>query len=192
MPSHLPSHVRARLEPIRALVLDVDGVLTDGSLLYSDSGEIVKQFNVRDGLGIRLLLNAGIEVALITGRRSEALTTRCRELGVREDLVFQGSRDKREQLDELERLLELKDVEVAAMGDDLPDLPMLSRVGFAVCPAGAAPEVAAACHLSCGSGGGRGAVREVAELLLKSQGRWEEQIGRWRNQRLEAAEPDQP
>jgi 3-deoxy-D-manno-octulosonate 8-phosphate phosphatase (KDO 8-P phosphatase) len=190
MPSHIPSHLRTRLEKVRVLVLDVDGVLTDGSLVYSATGELVKQFSVRDGLGVRLLLNAGIEVAVITGRRSEAVATRCRELGVREDLVYQGSRDKQEQLDELEGLLGLADEAVAAMGDDLPDLPMLARAGFAACPADAAPEVAAACHLSCRAGGGRGAVREVAELLLKAQGRWEEQIGRWRSGRPDAVNPD--
>ncbi len=188
MPSRLPAHVRDRLVPIRLLVLDVDGVLTDGTLVYGSTGEVVKQFHVRDGLGIRLLMNAGIEVAVVSGRRSEAILARCRELGVREDLVFQGSQDKEAHLDQLERTLRLEDRQVAGMGDDLPDLPLLARVGFAACPSDAVPEVAAACHLVCGAGGGQGAVRELAELLLKGQGRWQDQAGRWI--RVEAELPD--
>ena len=179
MPSRLSAEVRKRLEPIRLLLLDVDGVLTDGTLVYTATGEAVKQFHVRDGLGIRLLMSAGIEVAIVTGRRSEAVTARCRELGLRDELVIQGARDKAVHLDHLEQMLELGDDQVAAMGDDLPDLPILSRVGFAVCPADAAPEVGAVCDLVCGSEGGRGAVREAAELILKVQERWQEQVGRW-------------
>jgi 3-deoxy-D-manno-octulosonate 8-phosphate phosphatase (KDO 8-P phosphatase) len=179
MPSRLPADVRKRLKSIRLLVLDVDGVLTDGTLVFTATGETVKQFHVRDGLGIRLLMNAGIEVAVVTGRRSEAVAVRCREIGIRDELVLQGSRDKALHLDQLEQTLELSGDQVAAMGDDLPDLPMLSRVGFAACPANAAPEVAAVCHMVCGAEGGRGAVREVAEVILKVQGRWQEQVGRW-------------
>jgi 3-deoxy-D-manno-octulosonate 8-phosphate phosphatase (KDO 8-P phosphatase) len=192
MPSRLPADLRARLEPIRLLVLDVDGVLTDGTLVYSATGEVVKQFHVRDGLGIRLMLNAGIEVAVVTGRRSEMVSARCREIGVREDLVIQGARDKGAHLDEIERLLDVTDDQVAAMVDDLPDLPLLERVGFATCPADAAPEVAASCHLVCGANGGRGAVREVAEVLLKAQGKWEAQVGRWKVRRAEEPGSDQP
>jgi len=192
MPSRLPTHVQQRLDPIRLLVLDVDGVMTDGTLVYSATGEVVKQFNVRDGLGIRLLMNAGIEVAIVTGRRSEAISTRCREIGMREDLVLQGSRDKAHQLEQLEKLLDLTDEQVAVLGDDLPDLPMLTRAGFAACPADATPEVAAACHLVCRTGGGRGAVREVAELLLKVQQRWDEQVSRWTPRQSQGDESDHP
>jgi len=137
MPSRLPAEVRKRLEPIRLFVLDVDGVLTNGTLVFTATGETVKQFHVRDGLGIRLLMNAGIEVAVVTGRHSDAVATRCREIGLRDELVVQGSRDKAHHLDLLVQMLDLGDHQVAAMGDDLPDLPMLSRVGFAVCPADA-------------------------------------------------------
>jgi 3-deoxy-D-manno-octulosonate 8-phosphate phosphatase (KDO 8-P phosphatase) len=179
MPSRLPADVRKRLEPIQLLVLDVDGVLTDGTLVFTATGEAGKRFHVRDGLGIRLLMSAGIEVAVVTGRRSDAVAVRCREIGMREELVLQGSRDKADHLDQLEQMLQLGDHQVSAVGDDLPDLPMLSRVGFAACPANAAPEVAAVCHLVCGTEGGRGVVREVAEVILKAQGRWQEQVGRW-------------
>ncbi len=98
MPSRLPSHVRERLTPIRMLVLDVDGVLTDGSLHYSPGGEEVKQFSVRDGLAIRMLLEAGITVAIITGRSSQALAMRCTDLGLDPELVIQGSGHKRADL----------------------------------------------------------------------------------------------
>lgn len=179
MPSHLPPSIRRRLEPIRLLILDVDGVLTDGWLWYGPSGEELKRFSVRDGLAVRLLILAGIDVAVVTGRSSAAVAVRCRELGLRDELVIQGSRDKAADLDRLLVDLGLGDDQVAAVGDDLPDLPVLTRVGFAACPADAAPEVAAACHLVCGTDGGRGVVREVAELVLKAQRRWAEMVREW-------------
>lgn len=179
MPSRLPSHVRERLTPIRMLVLDVDGVLTDGSLHYSPGGEEVKQFSVRDGLAIRMLLEAGITVAIITGRSSQALTMRCTDLGLDPELVIQGSGHKRADLVRLMKELGLSGPEVAVMGDDLPDLPMIEMAGCSACPSDAVPEVIAACDVVCGAPGGRGAVRELAELLLKAQQRWQEQVGRW-------------
>jgi len=179
MPSHLPTEVRRRLEPIRLLVLDVDGVLTDGVLVYGSAGEAVKRFHVRDGLALHLLGQAGVNVAVISGRRSEAVAIRCREIGLRDELVIQGSRDKSADLDALIGILAIEDDAVAAMGDDLPDLPLLRRAGFAACPADAAPEVVAVCHHICGTEGGRGAVREVAELILKAQGRWQELTAHW-------------
>ena len=131
MPSRLPTDVREQLERVRLMVLDVDGVLTDGTLIYSADGEEYKKFSVRDGLAIHLLLQAGIQIAVITGRSSEVVTTRCRELGMPSELIFLGSRDKNADLDRIERLLGIEDrSEIAAMGDDLPDLPMLARGGF--------------------------------------------------------------
>lgn len=179
MPSRLPGHVRERLTPIRVVVLDVDGVLTDGNLYYSSRGEEVKQFSVRDGLAIRLLLEAGISVAIITGRRSQALTMRCDDLGMDPDLVIQGSRHKRADLGRFMERLNLTSPEVAVMGDDLPDLPMIEMAGCSACPSDAAPEVIAASDVVCGAPGGGGAVREFAELLLKAQRLWQEQVGRW-------------
>jgi len=179
MPSRLPPHVRSKLEPIRLLILDVDGVLTDGSLYYSANGEEMKAFNVHDGLGIRLLMECGIQVGIITGRSSAAVTARCAELGVKDELTFLGSKDKNADLDRMLLILGIADHQMAAMGDDLPDLSMLRRAGFALCPADAAPEVAAACDLVCGKDGGRGAVREAAELLLKAKGRWTGLVEEW-------------
>jgi 3-deoxy-D-manno-octulosonate 8-phosphate phosphatase (KDO 8-P phosphatase) len=172
MPSRLPPQIRGNLEPIRLLVLDVDGVLTDGSVHIGADGEEIKTFNVRDGLGLRLLMDAGIDVGVITGRSSPAVSVRCTELGIRPELVFIGSRDKDADLDRMLSQLSLEDHEMAAVGDDLPDLPMLDRAGFAFCPADAATEVLAACDHVCGRNGGRGAVREAAEILLKAQRRW--------------------
>jgi 3-deoxy-D-manno-octulosonate 8-phosphate phosphatase (KDO 8-P phosphatase) len=179
MPSRLPAEVREKLEPIRLVVLDVDGVLTDGTLVYSADGEDRKRFSVRDGLAIRLLLRAGIQVAVISGRSSDAVVARCSELNVRSELIVVGSLDKSADLDRMEELLQLSDAEVAAMGDDLPDLPLLARAGFAACPADAAPEVIAACDLVCGAEGGRGAVRELAEFVLKGQERWPDLLSAW-------------
>jgi 3-deoxy-D-manno-octulosonate 8-phosphate phosphatase (KDO 8-P phosphatase) len=172
MPSRLPPNVRTKLEPIRLLVLDVDGVLTDGTLYYTAAGEELKTFSVRDGLAIVLLQRAGIEVGIITARGAEAVATRCRDLGIRDELVVLSSRHKADDLDRMLAGLGLVDDQVAAMGDDLPDLPVLTRSGFAFCPADAAPEVAAVCDYVCGRDGGRGAVREAAEILLKAKGRW--------------------
>ena len=164
---------------MRLLVMDVDGVLTDGTLRYSRRGEEGKSFSVRDGLGIRLLRQGGVEVGVVSGRRSEAVALRCRELGLLDDLVVLGSRDKAADLDALEQRLGLDDRAVAAMGDDLPDLPLLRRASVSACPADAAPEVVAVCDLVCLARGGRGAVREMAEILLRVQGRWSELVAPW-------------
>jgi 3-deoxy-D-manno-octulosonate 8-phosphate phosphatase (KDO 8-P phosphatase) len=162
------------------LVLDVDGVLTNGMLLYGADGELGKGFHVRDGLGIRLLREGGVEVGVISGRAGAAAATRFRELGLAQDLTVLGSKDKVSDLAVLCRAAgNLSLHEVAAVGDDLPDIPLLQRVGFSACPADAAPEVAAASDLICGSRGGMGVVREVAELILKSKGVWTDLIRRW-------------
>lgn len=179
MPSRLPADVREKLEPIALVVLDVDGVLTDGSLVYSADGEAGKRFSVRDGLAIRLLLRAGIQVAIISGRSSGAVRSRCSELGIADDFIVVGSSDKSADLDRIVGRLQLAESEVAAMGDDLPDLPLLARVGFAACPSDAVPEVVAKCDLVCGAEGGRGAVREFAEVVLKAQGHWADLVSQW-------------
>ncbi len=179
MPSHLPGHLRERLERVRLLITDVDGVLTDGVLVYSPQGDTAKRFHVKDGLAVRLLQDAGIAVAVLTGRRSETVALRFRELGLPDALVIQGSTDKAGDLDALEAHLGIGDESIAVVGDDLPDLPMLTRAGFATCPSDAAPEVAAVCHFVCGVAGGQGVIREVTELILKAQGRWDAAVSRW-------------
>lgn len=181
MPSRLPPDVRKRIEPIRLLILDVDGVLTDGRLVYGPEGEVWKIFNARDGLGIRLLMEEGLKVGVISGRSSPAVLARMKELGLSEDMVILGSRNKCEDLEVLQqRGGGCGDRETAAIGDDLPDLPMLLKVGFSACPADASTDVAAVCDYVCGSRGGAGVVREVAELILKARGRWSDLLSRWK------------
>lgn len=179
MPSRLPPQIRRRLEAIRLLVLDVDGVLTDGTIFVGAGGEELKSFSVRDGLAIRLLIDNGIEVGVITGRSSPAVSVRCAELGMRPELVVLGAEDKSADLDRLLEIVGIGDDGMAAMGDDLPDLPLLMRAGFSFCPADAAPEVVVACDHVCGRSGGRGAVREAAEILLKAKGLWTGLVEGW-------------
>ena len=179
MPSHVPHDLRRALEPIRLLVLDVDGVLTDGTLVYGSSGEELKRFHVRDGLAIWLLQKVGVRVAIISGRSSEAVVARCRDLGIADELVIQGSRDKDADLDLVASAVGVQDHEIAAMGDDVQDLPLLARAGFTACPADAVPEVQATSAYVCRADGGHGAVREVGELILKAQRRWTDQVSHW-------------
>ena len=166
--------IRERAIRIKLLILDVDGVLTDGGIIVTPEGEESKVFNVRDGLGIRLLQQAGIEVALLTGRSSRAVACRAAELGI--EMVAQGSLNKMDAYEEMLRKRKLRDPEVAYVGDDLVDIPVLRRVGLAVAAASATPAVHSCCHASTRNSGGQGAVREVCELLIQAQGRWEEVV----------------
>lgn len=182
MPSRLPPDVRSSLEPIRLLILDVDGVLTDGSLIYGPEGEIHKVFNARDGMGIRLLMDEGLKVGVISGRSYPAVMSRMQELGIEEGMVILGSRNKSEDMNLLQqRAGSCSNRETVAIGDDLPDLPMLLKAGFSACPADASTDVAAVCSYVCGSRGGAGVVREVAELILKARGRWSDMLSIWKS-----------
>jgi 3-deoxy-D-manno-octulosonate 8-phosphate phosphatase (KDO 8-P phosphatase) len=172
-----PEDVWARAGRIRLLILDIDGVLTDGRLYFDAKGETLKVFHVRDGHGIKMVQRGGLEVALISGRRSDAAFHRARELGI--SRFYEGVRDKVVVLEELLAALNLKPVEVAAVGDELVDLPLFHRVGLGVAVADAAPEVVAAAHWVTSLPGGKGAVREVCDLLLKAQGAWEELLHPW-------------
>ena len=161
-----------RAAQVRLMILDVDGVLTDGRLYYGASGEALKAFDVRDGHGIRLLREGGVEVAILTARKSVIVAVRARELGV--ERVVQGAADK---VTGFERLLSetgLNEEHCGYIGDDWPDLAVLARVGFAATVADAAPEVRALAHWATTAPGGRGAVRELAEFVLHAQGRFEE------------------
>lgn len=150
---------------IRLLVLDVDGVLTDGRLWFGARGELMKAFHVRDGHGIRQVLAAGIEIAVISGRRSAAVTRRCRELGIRR--VLQGIDDKLAAFERLRRRLGLEAARCACVGDDVPDVPLMRAVGLAFAVADAHPAAIGAAHLVTRAAGGRGAVREVCDNLLR-------------------------
>jgi 3-deoxy-D-manno-octulosonate 8-phosphate phosphatase (KDO 8-P phosphatase) len=164
--------VRSRVRPasIRLLVLDVDGVLTDGSLLYGPSGEEVKRFHVQDGLAVVAARRSGLEVAVITGRASAAVTRRMAELGLGE--VHQGVEDKLAALRGVLERLGVAEDEVAVMGDDLTDLPLMRRAGLALAPANAVAEVRRAAHWVSRRRGGEGAVREAVEMLLRSRRAW--------------------
>jgi len=152
---------------IRLLALDVDGVLTDGRLYYDATGEVLKVFHVRDGFGIKALQQAGIRVAVISGRASPALTRRCEELGIVEHA--QGVTDKDLALSALCAQLQVPLKACAYVGDDLPDVPALRQVGFAVAVADAHPEVRRVAHRCTRLPGGAGAVREVCEWLLAAR-----------------------
>ncbi|MGD8387340.1 MAG: HAD hydrolase family protein [Desulfobacteraceae bacterium] len=157
---------------IRLLVLDVDGVLTDGRILLDERGEEIKAFHVRDGYGLKRIMAAGVEVVLITGRSSGAVAQRAKELGIQE--VHQGVEEKGALLDALMRERGLEERHVCCMGDDLPDLPLLDKAGLAVAVADAVMEVRNAAALITKQRGGSGAVREVCEFILGAKGLWPE------------------
>lgn len=156
------------LSDIRLVAFDVDGVFTDGRFCLSDEGVESKIFHTQDGYGVRQLLNAGILVAVISGRSSGAVTRRMAELGVAH--VVQGCGDKVAALEEVIASLEISAAECAYVGDDMPDLPLLNHVGYSIAVANAVPAVHEQCDYSTSAGGGFGAVREVCELVLSAQG----------------------
>lgn len=160
--------VLERARRIRLLVLDVDGVLTDGRLYLSANGEELKVFHVRDGSGLVALQRAGVTVAIVSGRDSPAVTRRAAELGIRH--VHQGVADKGAELDRLLAELGVAPEELACVGDDTPDAPMLRRAGLAIGVADAHPALLASAHWVTRAKGGRGAVREVCDLLLSARG----------------------
>jgi 3-deoxy-D-manno-octulosonate 8-phosphate phosphatase (KDO 8-P phosphatase) len=166
------AQVRRQIERIQLLVLDVDGVLTDGRLFYHDDGTESKAFDVRDGHGIKMLRHAGIESALISGRSCPMVDKRAADLGITE--VTQGVRDKVPILEELLTQKGLKPEHAAFVGDDVVDLTVMNRVGFAVAVADASEFLYDTAHYVTVAPGGRGAVREVAELILAVKGLWED------------------
>jgi 3-deoxy-D-manno-octulosonate 8-phosphate phosphatase (KDO 8-P phosphatase) len=155
------------LAAIELLILDVDGVLTDGRLYFGARGEALKAFHVRDGHGIKLLLHAGVHVAAVSGRRSAAVGARMRELGV--TTLMQGCRDKVAALRRIAGRMGVAALNCACIVDDTPDLPLMSAVGFAAAVADAHPLVCAAAHWVARSGGGQGAVRELCDELLRAR-----------------------
>jgi 3-deoxy-D-manno-octulosonate 8-phosphate phosphatase (KDO 8-P phosphatase) len=167
----LNAEVRTRVERVKLLVLDVDGVMTDGRLFYHDDGTESKAFDVRDGHGIKMLKQAGVETALISGRSSPMVEKRASDLGITE--VAQGVRDKVPILEALLTKRKLKAEEAAFVGDDVVDLSIMRRVGFAVAVSDASEHLFETAHYVTLAPGGRGAVREVAELILGVRGLWE-------------------
>lgn len=169
----------AKAKEIKILLLDVDGVLTDGSLIYSQEGKESKSFNTQDGFGLRLLQDAGIEVGIITARSSEALERRARDLKISH--LYQGASNKLEAYKEIVKKTGLKPFQIAYMGDDWLDMVLLKRVGLAVAPANAVTEVKEIVHYTTEQSGGHGAVREICNLLLEGMGRYKEMLQEYLN-----------
>lgn len=163
--------VLERAKEVRLLLLDVDGVLTDGSIILDGRGGEWKVFHVRDGTGIKMLMAGGIEVAILTGRTSEVVSRRAEELTIRR--VYQGVKDKIVPYEGLKAELGLEDRQVCFIGDDVVDVPLMRRVGLPVAVADASEEAKAVALYVTRNPGGRGAVREVCELILKAQGKWQ-------------------
>ncbi|MCF6245811.1 MAG: HAD-IIIA family hydrolase [Desulfobacula sp.] len=163
--------MESKLSKIKMLLLDVDGVLTDGSVTYTDAGEQIKQFNAKDGLGLRLLMDSNIKVGIITGRTSKALHHRCKNLGI--SLIFDGIKDKSRVLSKITTQTGIDPEHIAFVGDDLIDLGVMKRVGLPICVADAAQDVICHAHIVTKKGGGQGAVREVCEQILKAKGLWD-------------------
>jgi 3-deoxy-D-manno-octulosonate 8-phosphate phosphatase (KDO 8-P phosphatase) len=168
-----------KLKPVKLLILDVDGVLTDGKIIYTDSGEEIKRFDVRDGHGLKLLMRSGIGVVLLTGRKSKAIVHRARDLGI--EHVYQKATDKIEVYAKILTRNKLLDKNVAFVGDDLVDIPVLKKVGFSAAVPDAVPEVIEIVDYITSKNGGEGAVREICELLLKAQKKWKKVTEKYHN-----------
>ena len=161
----------ARPADIRLIVSDVDGVWTDGKIIYAGETREIKEFNVRDGLGVKLVQRAGLVVALLTSRRSPALVRRARELGIQE--LHQGSANKLDACERMLHKLSLRFDQTLYLGDDLPDLAPMLRAGISAAPSDAADEVLRAAQWKLACRGGAGAFRETIERLLRERGDWQ-------------------
>lgn len=166
--------LRERARGIKLLILDVDGVLTDGGIVLDNNGNEYKTFHVRDGHGIKLLTRNGVEVAIITGRESRVVDRRAEELGIKN--VYQRCLDKVKAYDELKSNFSLADEEIACMGDDIVDIPIMKRTGLSITVADAHTDVFAFADMVTKATGGKCAVREVSEFLLNAKGLWEDII----------------
>jgi 3-deoxy-D-manno-octulosonate 8-phosphate phosphatase (KDO 8-P phosphatase) len=166
--------IERRASHIKLLLMDCDGVLTDGRLWLTGDSDEQKSFNTHDGLGLSLLHRAGLRSGIITGRNSKAVSRRAQELGV--EFVHQGNPDKIAAFEQILKQADVSESEVAFVGDDLPDIPLMNRAELSVAVADAVAETRSVAHYVTRARGGRGAVREVIELILKSQGRWHDLV----------------
>ena len=178
---NIPEEIISRARHIKLLLLDCDGVLTDGGLDYTFDGKRVmeglKVFHIRDGLGLKLAREAGLKLGIISGRISPTLTARARELQI--DRLHQGIDDKLSVYEQIKTAEGFADDQIAYIGDDLPDLPVMRRVGLAIAVADAVEEIRECAHFVTNKPGGRGAAREVIELILKAQDKWGESLQRY-------------
>ncbi|HEY8460634.1 MAG TPA: HAD hydrolase family protein [Blastocatellia bacterium] len=178
---NISEEIIARARKIKLLLLDCDGVLTDGGLYYTFDGKHVlegaKIFHIHDGLGLKLAREAGLKVGIISGRISPALTARAKDLRI--DCLHQGIDDKLSVYEQIRDSRGLADEEIAYAGDDLPDLPLMRRAGLSIAVADAVEEVRQCAHFVTNKAGGRGAAREIVELLLKAQDKWSESLLRY-------------
>lgn len=170
-------HIIAKAKPIRLAIFDVDGVLTSGHLLYTPNGIEMKEFNVKDGHGMKLLQQSGVEIAIITAKESDIVTRRMKDLGILH--VYQGNLDKLPAYEDLKSKLKLMDNEIAYVGDDLPDLPVMRRVGLSITVANAPEIMRQYAAWTTHAKGGKGAAREACELIMKAQGTYEKIIAHY-------------
>jgi 3-deoxy-D-manno-octulosonate 8-phosphate phosphatase (KDO 8-P phosphatase) len=168
---HSDNNATERAARVRLMIFDVDGILTDGSLYYGDQGELIKAFNVLDGHGIKLLDQSGVATAIISARKSGIVSRRAADLGIRH--VYQGVHDKRAAFEQLITAAGVKADACGFLGDDVVDLPVLSRVGLAASVPNGHPEVLSRVHYVTRAHGGRGAARELCDFILRAQGNYE-------------------
>jgi 3-deoxy-D-manno-octulosonate 8-phosphate phosphatase (KDO 8-P phosphatase) len=177
MDKRLMLEILQKAKSIKLVIFDVDGVLTDGTLFIGDDGQEYKAFNSKDGHGMVMLQNTGIKIAIITGRVSKVVEHRMADLGI--ELIYQGHRDKLPAFENLLDDLSISPQETAYVGDDVVDLPVLKRVGLAICVQDAHPRVKRHAHWVTENPGGRGAAREVCEMIMNAQGMLDSAINRY-------------
>ncbi len=169
--------ITEKLKKIKIIILDVDGVMTDGKIIYGSNGDDVKEFDVRDGHGIKLAVRAGLDVAIITGRTSQIIARRAKELGI--ERVYEKALNKVEAFNDILKKGDYTAEETAYIGDDLPDIPVMRRAGFSVAVNDAVEEVAEIADYIAENAGGCGAIREILDIILKTQGKWESVMERY-------------
>ncbi|BBP45297.1 3-deoxy-D-manno-octulosonate 8-phosphate phosphatase [Thiosulfatimonas sediminis] len=171
---HIAPNIAAKAQKIKFLILDVDGVLTDNRLYYSDSGEELKAFYTRDGHGMVMLKKSGVDIGIITGRTSKLVAKRCQDLKINH--LYMGVPDKLPSFLELLATLKLAPEQIAYIGDDILDLPILKRIGFSITPADGEAEVKSRVDYVSNYIGGQGVVREVCEIIMRSQGTFQQHM----------------
>jgi 3-deoxy-D-manno-octulosonate 8-phosphate phosphatase (KDO 8-P phosphatase) len=170
-------HIREKIKRIKLFIVDIDGVLTDGRIVYDNRGNELKFFDVQDGFGITLLRRAGIECAIMTAKKTRIVAKRARD--IKASFLFQNCTDKLKTFQTLLDKVDVHPEEICYIGDDLIDIPVLKRVGFAVSVPNAVPEAREIAHYITHKRGGRGAVREICDLIIKTQGKWDNILARY-------------